>query len=416
MNMKGSDIVTKRMTRLQSHFKLLSYKLNSLIALMLSVLMLTGMMLTAMIGMDLSGLKRGGSDQSSASLVYGKTKKTVKVTKKEINRFLRHSAFVGNSIQIRRRKFFNRKPKGYLGKPKFIVHQGYSAHSDFALNGKWCLHYGGRPIHLWDYVKRMKGIKYVFIQLGTNDLQVGVTQAYKNMKKLITKVRSTSPEVIVFVESTFPCYKNLGRHLTPKTINRLNKKLKRYIKTQRKVYWIDLEDGMGNEKGRMKKIYAADATHPNTRGVKKWNKITVEYVRTFIRNKKLGIGNEQGKKYSKAKKELKIIFWDEKEHKLYFNNGKKVTGICVFKKKLYAMTKTGKYRKSYTTKIRAAAKKGNPIDPLIELLGKPKKVTHSDSCLELGGTDGIYNYKHFYVTTYRPPDGEETVQGVQSVY
>ena len=416
MNMKGSDIVTKRMTRLQSHFKLLRYKLNSLIALMLSVLMLTGMMLTALIGIDLSILKGSAFDQSSASLAYGKTKKTVKVTKKEINRFLRHSVLVGNSIQIRRRNYFNRKPKGYLGKPKFMVHQGYSAHSDFALNSKWCLHYRGTPIHLWDYIKREKGIKYVFIQLGTNDLQVGVTQAYKNIKKLVAKVRSKNPKVIVFVESTFPCHKNLGKHLTPKTIKHLNKKLKRYIKSQRKVYWIYIQDGKANKKGRMKKIYAEDATHPNTKGVKKWNSLTVEYVRTFIRNNKLGIGNEQGKKYSKAKKELKIIFWDKKEHKLYFNNGKNVTGICVFKKKLYAMTKTGKYRKTHTKKIRAAAKKGNPIDPLIELLGKPKKVTHSDSCLELGGTDGIYNYKHFYVTTYRPPDGEETVQGVQSVY
>ena len=134
MDMKGSDIVTKKMTCLQSQFELLKHKLNSLIALMLSVLMLTGMMLTALIGIDLSILKGDAFDQSSASLVYGKTKKTVKVTKKEINRFLRHSAFVGNSIQIRRRKFFNRKPKGYLGKPKFIVHQGYSAHSNMSLS------------------------------------------------------------------------------------------------------------------------------------------------------------------------------------------------------------------------------------------------------------------------------------------
>lgn len=391
-------------------------RLYSLIASMLSVLMLAGMILTAFIGVDFYVLKGGSSDQSSASVAYGATKKTVKVTKKEINKFLKHSAFVGNSIQIRRRNFFKRKPKGYLGKPKFIVHNGYSSHSDLSLNSKWCLHYRGTPIHLWDYVKRVKGVKYVFIQLGTNDLQLGVNQAYKNIKKLVTKVRSSNPKVIVFVESTFPCYQNLGRHLTPKTIKRLNKKLEKYIKTQKKVYWIDLHEGLANEKGRTKKIYADDKTHPNTRGIKKWNSITVEYVKTFIRNKKLGIGNEQGKKYSKAKKELKIIFWDKKEHKMYFNNGKNVTGTCVFKKKLYAMTKTGKFRKSHTTKIRKAAKKGMPIEPLIKKLGKPKKVTHSPSCLELGGTDGVYQYKHFYVITYRSPEGEETVQGVQSVY
>ena len=379
-------------------------KFCSLISLTLTVFMLTGMMLTTLIGIE------------SESVAYGKTKTTVKVTKKEINRFLKHSAFVGNSIQIRRNRYFNRKPKGYLGKPTFIVHQGYSAHSDLALNSKWCLHYRGTPIHLWDYIKRVKGIKYVFIQLGTNDLQVGVDQAYKNIRKLVTKVRRTSPKVIVFVESTFPCHKNLGKHLTPKTIKRLNRKLKKYVRTQRKVYWFDLHKEMANKKGRLKKVYSDDATHPNVRGVKKWNSLTVEYVRTFIRNKKLGIGNEQGKKYSKAKKELKIIFWDKKEHKLYFNNGKTVKGTCVFKKKLYGMTKTGKYRKSYTKKIRAAAKKGQPIEPLIKKLGKPKSVTHSPSCLELGGTDGIYTYKHFFVTTYRPPDGEETVQGVQSKY
>jgi len=417
MNMKGSDIVTKKTTSLQSQFKLLRQKIYSLIALMLSVMMLTGMILTTLVGMDLSALKGGAFGQSSASSAYGATKKTAKVTKKEIYSFLRHSAFVGNSIQIKRKKYFSQKPKGYLGHPKFMVHNGYSAHSDFALNHKYCLYSKGKRIHLWDFVRRKKSIKYLFLQLGTNDLNVGVNQAYKNLRKLITNVRRKNPKVIIFVESTFPCYKNLGSHLTPTTIKRLNTKLKKYIRTQRRVYWFDIQKGLADKNGRMKKIYANDATHPNPKGVAKWNSLTVKYVRKFIRNEKLGIGNEQGKKYSKGQKELRISFWDKEEQKLYFNNGKKVTGICVYKKKLFAMTKiAGKYRREYTRKIRRAAKTGKPIKPLIKKLGKPKKVTHSDSCLELGGIDGIYKYKHFYVTTYRPPDGEEKVVGVHSRY
>ena len=87
MNIKGSDIVTKKTTSLQSQFKLLRQKIYSLIALMLSVMMLTGMILTTMVGMDLSALKGGAFGQSSASSAYGATKKTAKVTKKEIYSF-----------------------------------------------------------------------------------------------------------------------------------------------------------------------------------------------------------------------------------------------------------------------------------------------------------------------------------------
>ena len=412
MDMQDSDNVTNERTRLQSHFKQVRHKLFSLIALVLSVLMLT-----TLAEVYLSVLTRDGFDQSSASVAYGATKKTVKVTKKEIYNFLSHSAFVGNSIQIKRKKYFAQKPKGYLGNPKFIVHNGYSAHSDFSLNHKYCLYYKGKRMHLWNYVKRKKSIKYLFIQLGTNDLNVGVDQAYKNLKKLLLKVKKSNPKVIIIVESTFPCYRNLGSHLTPTTIDRLNKKLKKFIRTQRRIYWFDIQNGLAEKNGRMKAVYANDATHPNPKGVAKWNSLTVKYVRKFIRNEKLGIGNEQGKKYSKGQKELKISCWDKKEQKLYFNNGNKVTGICVYKNKLYAMSnKAGKYRKGYTKKIRRLAKPGKPIKPLIKKLGKPKKVIRSDSCLEEGGKDGIYKYKHFYVTTYRPPDGEETVQGVHSKY
>lgn len=98
--------------------------------------------------------------------------------------------------------------------------------------------------------------------------------------------------------------------------------------------------------------------------------------------------------------------WDAKNRKLYYNNGAVATGIVVYKRKFYAFDKLGVYNKKLTKKLRKAATYQKDVTDLFKLIGYPIVNTNFPSCYG-DGTDIIYTYDQFDVSTFKSNDGKE---------
>lgn len=90
--------------------------------------------------------------------------------------------------------------------------------------------------------------------------------------------------------------------------------------------------------------------------------------------------------------------------KFYISDGTTGTGIQVLKGKFYALTDTGSLNEELSNKLNAAAVQGSDASTLLLLLGEPKHVKETASCLNYGGNEGediVYSYKNFKVQTFK---------------
>lgn len=94
--------------------------------------------------------------------------------------------------------------------------------------------------------------------------------------------------------------------------------------------------------------------------------------------------------------------------KFYLPTGKAAdAGIQLSDGKFYAISDNGSIDASRTEALNAAAVQKEDATTLLSLLGEPKKVTESASCLNyLGyaGTDKVYKYANFKVQTFACPE------------
>lgn len=104
--------------------------------------------------------------------------------------------------------------------------------------------------------------------------------------------------------------------------------------------------------------------------------------------------------------------WNDKDGKkvLYLRNGRKATGLSVYKDKLYWFDASGIYDLEKTRSIRAAAVPSQDASELIALIGDPLRRQSSPSCFPLveetgGGDDVTYLFKNAKVVLFRAPDG-----------
>lgn len=116
----------------------------------------------------------------------------------------------------------------------------------------------------------------------------------------------------------------------------------------------------------------------------------------------------------KRKKPTRIVKWDAKKKKLYYDNGMAVTGIAAYNNTFYAFDGQGKYDSVLTDLLRNAATSSKPITALKRLIGEPKSSSYHSSCFGTGD-DGLLVYKGFIVSTFKSAsDGSETYVAVKS--
>ena len=224
---------------------------------------------------------------SSASAKSKKAETTVTQTttkKKEIsdkrrNKYYKTAAFIGNSLGLGQKYYFNRQGKNYLGGPKMLVRGCYSFYNDKHHCTKWMIQYNGKTMMAKNAIKAA-GVDKVFINMGTNDFFYNGDRVFEDYKDYIKGIRKVNPDVIIFIESTVSVTStHQGRNLNSKNIARLNELMEEYCKEHKDLYFIDVSSKLLNDKGHLKMQYASDNyCHLTDSAYKIWTQEMIKYT------------------------------------------------------------------------------------------------------------------------------------------
>lgn len=215
----------------------------------------------------------------SIHITYSRFFKNNKLQKKMIttkvrNKYLSDSGFIGNSVSLCLTYYMRTQEKGFMGSPLMLPVGCYNFNNDRGGSPRYRIHYRGKVCTAKEAIRR-SGIKKVFICMGTNDMYLGVTGAYRAYVTYLREIRKVNPEVIIYIESTPPTYSQRG-HITNHNINALNKKIKGYCESQKNMYYIDINTVLKDKfTGKMNLRYSSDKyVHINYAGCRAWlNKI-----------------------------------------------------------------------------------------------------------------------------------------------
>ena len=210
-----------------------------------------------------------------------------KVSKKTRNKYFSNSAFVGNSISKGLEMYFNSQGKGFLGNPVMLVQGSYSFANDKVANSPYQIKYKGKRYRAKDAIAAAK-VKKVFISMGTNDLWKPASQTYKDYVQYIKGIRKKNPKVIIFIQGTTPMRNARSqKYLNNSAINELNKRMKKYCKRNKDMYYIDVSKGLKDSNGELKRKYSSDGyVHLNMNGYKIWTNNLIAYVDKLILQEK----------------------------------------------------------------------------------------------------------------------------------
>lgn len=212
-------------------------------------------------------------------------KSAKKVTTKERNRYFSDSGFIGSSIGVGQKMYFDSQGKGYLGNPTMMVRGCYSFSNDASGSNEYKIRFRGVPYRAKDAIAK-SGVKKVFINMGTNDMWKDAKSVCKDYVSYLQGIRKRNPKVIIFIESTTPTRRNSG-HLNNTTINYINKYMKKYCKKQKDMYFIDITTGMKDRSGFLKSEYCSDGyVHLSMKGYAVWMKKVIKDVDFLILQEK----------------------------------------------------------------------------------------------------------------------------------
>lgn len=254
-----------------------------------------------------------------------------KVSEKTRDRYFSDSAFVGNSVGLGLKYYFDSKGKGYLGGPVMLVQGCYSFANDKQSYSKYQIGYRGRKYKAKDAIAAAK-VKRVFINMGTNDLWKPAAQTYEDYVDYIEGIRKENPKVVIFIESTTPmCNSRQQKYLNNSAINELNRRMKGYCEKHRDMYYIDISTPLKDSKGGLQGKYASDGyVHMTYAGYKVWTETVVKFVdKLILKEQEASDAVKQAAKsktpedYAKAKNLVKALKAGQKKDELK----KKLSGI-----------------------------------------------------------------------------------------
>ena len=114
----------------------------------------------------------------------------------------------------------------------------------------------------------------IFILIGTNDLDSNdsdiVDRTYKNIKKIITKIKNNRNRAKIYLESVYPVNKDVDSNAVNnrdnKKIKRLNKKIENYCLSTNNCNYINLYNDLVDANGNLNSKYTTDGLHLNSLG------------------------------------------------------------------------------------------------------------------------------------------------------
>ena len=223
-----------------------------------------------------------------------------KVSKKEMKKFFNKSAFIGSSIGLGQKIYMKHEGKKYMGHPKMLVKGCYSFTND--KGGKYSISYKGYKGPARKVVKKAK-VKRVFINMGTNDLFEGHKRVFARYKKYIASMKKVNKGIVIYIESMPPVHKSGEKSgLNNKNVNKLNKKLEKYCKKKKDVYYIDITTVLKDKRGGLKTKYCSDHyVHLTMAGYRVWHKKLYKDVKKILKDeKKAKVAVKYAKRYKAA--------------------------------------------------------------------------------------------------------------------
>lgn len=203
----------------------------------------------------------------------------VSYSAKQRDEFFSQSGFIGSSIGVGQRMYFHSQGEGYLGNPVMMVKGCYSFYNDKSDSKEYKVTYNGVPYMAKDAIAK-SGVKYAFINMGTNDLWMEPKDAYKEYVQYLEGIRKKNPKVILFIESTTPVREEKSGHLTNKNVDTLNRLMKGYCKKQKDIYYIDVTSCLRDADGRLADSYCSDGfVHLSMKAYEKWMEEVCRFVR-----------------------------------------------------------------------------------------------------------------------------------------
>lgn len=174
------------------------------------------------------------------------------------------AVFIGDSVSLKLKNYITQKHSSnpdFMGKSQFLV-----AGSLGTGNALWKLSdksvhpvFNGEKMLLEDGIK-ICDAKKVYIMLGLNDMvPYGIDKAVENMSTLIQRIKTSSPNAIIILQSATPIAKGgEGVKLTNKALVEYNQKLLLLCEKE-SYFFIDIASEMKDENGYLKSNYASDS-------------------------------------------------------------------------------------------------------------------------------------------------------------
>lgn len=243
------------------------------------------------------------SGKKTVTAVQKAESQNITISKKERKQYFAESAFIGSSIGVGQKNYFQYKGKYDVGRPVMMVQKCYSFMNDKSLHPQYSLVYRGKHMRAKDALK-LSGVKRVFICMGTNDLWKAAASTYADYVSYIREIQKRNPKLIIFIESTPPmCSAQNRRNLNNKSINTLNKLMKKYCESRKNMYYIDISKGMREGSGGLRRKYSSDGyVHLNNSGYEVWTKNLVNAVEKLLKKEKQAeAAVQQAGKTKKAK-------------------------------------------------------------------------------------------------------------------
>ena len=203
------------------------------------------------------------------------------VTQAQIDKFFGESGFIGSSIGVGQKNYFDAQGYSFLGHPTMMVKGCYAFHNDGGANGsQYQIGVGGYtgPAR---YVVQRSGVKRVFINMGTNDMVGSADYVYGNYVAYLNGIRETNPNVPIYIEAMTPVYAGGQRgNLNNANVNALNAKLAAYCKGQSDMYFIDINTPLKAGTGALPAAYSSDSyVHLTFAAYAVWTDVVVDYVK-----------------------------------------------------------------------------------------------------------------------------------------
>ena len=224
----------------------------------------------------------GGLSYTFYTKVHVYTDKAAPViTQTQVDKFFGESGFIGSSIGVGQKMYFDAQGYSFLGHPTMMVKGCYAFHNDGGANGsQYQIGVGGYtgPAR---YVVQRSGVKRVFINMGTNDMVGSADYVFNNYVNYLSGIRATNPKVPIYIEAMTPVYAGGQRgNLNNSNVNALNAKLKAYCKKQSDMYYIDINTPLKAGTSALPSSYSSDNyVHLTFAAYAVWTDTVVDFVK-----------------------------------------------------------------------------------------------------------------------------------------